>query len=70
MDKQGIKRALSRQVNGGQFMTATDIARVLNVSDTYKVKRKYLNDLDCLDGKYYLIDDVVAVLNGRVVCNG
>jgi len=56
-----------RLVTGGQaFITATQLARALGCTDSYKVKSKYLKELPALNGKYYLILDVAEELRKQM----
>lgn len=62
MNKQEIVRRFERETEGQAFITATQMAKLLGVTDTYKVKIKYLNGLDAINGKLYFIPDVAQRL--------
>ena len=62
MTKQEIKRALERVSESQGFVTATQFTKVMGQKTVDYMKKKYLNGLECIDGKYYLISDIVTVL--------
>lgn len=62
MTKQKIKRALERIVEGQAFITASKVAKAMEYKTVYYVKNKYLKDLDRVNGKLYLIDDVAEAI--------
>jgi len=58
MDKQSIVRRFERETDGQAFITATQLAKLLGRKDSYKIKEKYLANLECIDNKLYFIPDV------------
>lgn len=62
MTKQDIIRRFERETQGQAFITATQMAKLLGVTDTYKVKKKYLSGLEAINGKLYFIPEVAEKL--------
>lgn len=62
MNKQEVIRRFERETAGQAFLTATQLTKLLGCKDSYKVKKKYLDGLDVIDGKLYFIPDVAARL--------
>ena len=62
MTKQDLGRKLEQSTKTKGFITATEFARFMGCTNIYKCQQKYLKGLDRLDGKYYFIPDVAAVL--------
>ena len=65
MTKQEIKRALERVSESQGFVTATQFTKFMGQKTVNYMKEKYLNDLECIDGKYYFIDDIAEMLMKR-----
>lgn len=64
MNKQSICRALEKTSESQGFVTATQCAHFMGLKTSDYVKKKFLIDLECIDGKYYFIPDVAeAILN-------
>lgn len=70
MKRQEIIRTMEK-VSGSQgFITSTQFAKVMGVKTADHVKKKYLTGLECIEGKYYFIPDVVTkIMNDRSVSN-
>ena len=62
MTQNDISAALSQVAQGQAFITCAQLTRALGRKDADKVRRSYLLDLEALDGRYYLIRDVAAIL--------
>jgi len=52
-----------RQYAGGAFITRKLLANYMGIKDPHNVDR-YLYGLECVNGKYYFIRDVVESLKG------
>lgn len=77
MTKTKIKKALIDSVRSEErekgksaryapgMITATQLARFLNQKNVYRVKQKYLQNIECFESKRYLIDDVAEELASR-----
>lgn len=70
MLRKDIERAISfgltaeeKRTTAG-FITKTQLARVMGISDIHKIN-KYLDGLEAIDGKYYLIPMVAEKLQRR-----
>lgn len=64
MIKSDIAKRL-RQSTGQDFITATQLARAFGMSSGKLAKRKFLTDLEAVEGKYYLIDEVAEKIKER-----
>ena len=62
MNKQEIVRRLEQTTQTQGFITASQFARFMGRTNISKCKDKYLAELERVDGKYYFIPDVAAVL--------
>lgn len=74
MTKTEIKKALIESIKKGEngkqkrwvcdpgTITKTQLACFVQQKNLNRVKEKYLKDLECFEGKYYLIDDVAQNL--------
>lgn len=58
MTRNDIVQALKAANDGAEFITATQLAKALHRSNTYKVKQQYLAGLEAISGKYYLVRQV------------
>ncbi len=67
MNKQEIVRKFEQATGGQSFITASQFARLMGCSNVDKCKNKFLSGLERIDGKYYFIPDVAAVLLSRAV---
>ncbi len=66
MTRQDIRRSLEKATEKHQgLITATEFAGFINKKSVSYIKKKFLSGLECIDGKYYLISDVVDMLNSR-----
>lgn len=65
MTNQDIRRALAKAGETQAFITATQLAKCMGMKTANYVKKTFLSGLECVDGKYYLIPDVAAVLISR-----
>lgn len=64
MNKQNLIRDMQQYVGAG-FITACEFASYIGMKDSGKAKRKYLKDLESVDGKRYFIRDVAQMLIER-----
>ena len=64
MLKKDIVAELSKACEGQAFITLTQFSKALGIKDPKNAK-KYLEDLEAVDGKYYLIRDVACNLKKR-----
>ena len=62
MNKQEIVRKMEQASKTQGFITAAQFTRFMGRSNVTKCKDKYLTGLERIDGKYYFIPDVAAVL--------
>jgi len=62
MNKQDIVRRLEKVTEKQGFITAAQFARFMGRTNVSKCKAKYLDGLDRIDGKYYFVPEVAAVL--------
>ena len=62
MNKQDIKRALQNGSSAKGFITAKEFSQVMGIKTADHAKKKYLNGLERISGKYYLIEDVADKL--------
>jgi len=65
MTRQDIRRALAKAGETQAFITAAQFAEVMGIKTVNHAKRAFLSGLECVDGKYYFIPDVVAELISR-----
>ena len=65
MTKQGVKRALERVAESQGFVTAVQFTRFMGQKTANYMKEKFLGNLECVDGKYYFIDDIIDELMKR-----
>lgn len=65
MTKQDIRRALAKAGETQAFITETQLAACMGMKSASYVKKTFLSGLECVDGKYYFIPDVAAVLISR-----
>ena len=65
MTKQEVIRKLEQTSKTQGFITASQFAQFMGRTNISKCKDKYLSGLDRVDGKYYFIPDVAAVLMSR-----
>jgi len=56
MNQTELSKALRGAAGDRVFITATQLARAMGRSDTYKVKQRYLNGLDHVGGMYFIPD--------------
>ena len=61
-----VKESLKKQADGADFITATQVGRCLGIKNREVVRNRYLNGLDKVDGRYYLIADVAHRIMERV----
>ena len=54
---------MKKEVDGAIFITQADLARCMNMQS--RRAKRYLQDLESVDGKYYFIPDVAEVLKKR-----
>lgn len=62
MTRTDISAELRRVTEGQAFITVTQLARALGEKNTSRVKTKYLEGLESVNGKYYLITEVADAL--------
>lgn len=65
MTKQDIRQALAKAGETQAFITKTQFAECMGMKNANYAKKKFLSGLECIDGKYYLISDIAAVLISR-----
>ena len=65
MTKQDIRRSLEKVAEHQGVITATEFTGFMGKKSVSYIKKKYLSGLECIDDKYYLISDVVDMLNSR-----
>lgn len=65
MKKQDLIRKMEEASGTKGFITASQFARFMGLNNISKCKYKYLSGLDRVEGKYYFIPDVAAVLMSR-----
>lgn len=65
MTANSLVKALQDVTEGQAFITASQLARAFGRTDQAKVRKAYLSGLEAIDGKYYLVRDVAAVLQKR-----
>lgn len=66
MTKTEVKRAIKAELKAGQgVMKLSEVAKFLGKTNPQRIKRKYLYDLESIDGMY-LVDDVARVLAERM----
>lgn len=65
MNKQELVRKMEQASKAQGFITASQFARFMGCTNISKCKNKYLSNLERVDGKYYFIPDVAAVLMSR-----
>lgn len=58
MTKQGVKKALERVSQSQGFVTATQFAHFMGIKTADYAKKQFLNGLECVNGKYYFIEDI------------
>lgn len=66
MNKQELIREIKKTSNSEGFITASQFARFIGVSNVSQCKYKYLSGLDKVDDKYYFIPDVATVLMNHI----
>jgi hypothetical protein len=66
MNKQELIREIKKSSESEGFITASQFARFIGVSNVSQCKYKYLSGLDKVDGKYYFIPDVAAALMNHI----
>lgn len=64
MTKQEIANALRKASGEQAFITASDLARMMGLVDSRKVRKEFLDGLEHV-GRRYLITDVAEVLKER-----
>ena len=65
MDRQSLTAALRRSADGAEVITKTQFKKFKGISKTDHVQ-KYFTGLESIEGKYYLISDVVGELMHRM----
>ncbi len=66
MTKTEVKKAIKAELKQGQgFMKLCEVTRFLGKTNPQRIKKKYLYDLESVDGMY-LVDDVARVLAERM----
>lgn len=65
MTKQDIRRSLQKVGETQAFITATQFAECMGMKTANHAKKVFLSKLECVGGKYYLINDIVEELNAR-----
>ncbi len=66
MNKQELIREIKKSAESEGFITASQFARFIGVSNVSQCKYKYLSGLDKVDDKYYFIPDVATVLMNHI----
>ena len=66
MTKQELIEGMKKSTKSEGFITATQVARFIGVSNVSQCKYKYLSDLNKLDDKYYYIPDVARALMNHI----
>lgn len=67
MQKTDITKALQRASTDQGFITLAELTAAFGCKDPKAVKRKFLVGLEAVNGKYYLISDVAAVIKSQCV---
>lgn len=63
MNREKIKTALTSPIGGREVMTLAEFCRAWGCKDKAYAKRKYgLQDLDTIDGRYFVDDLVKAIM--------
>lgn len=62
MTKQKILRRLETVADTQGMVTATQFARFMGIKTADYAEKRFLRGLECIDGKYYLIDDVTEMI--------
>jgi hypothetical protein len=62
MTKAEISKALRVSAGSQAFITATQLARVLGQKNSYRVKKKYLEGLEHVNGLYFIPE-----VSGRIM---
>lgn len=65
MKPSEVKREMMAFVDGGSFITCTQLTQFLGCKDGPTVKQNYLQGLDRVSNKFYFIPDVVDRLMER-----
>lgn len=65
MKKQDLIRKMEEASGTKGFITASQFAQFMGCTNISKCKYKFLSGLDRVEGKYYFIPDVAAVLMDR-----
>lgn len=63
MDKRQVIAEMKKEADGAIFITQTDVARYFKIQP--RRAKRYLQDLESVDGKYYFIPDVAEVFKKR-----
>lgn len=58
MTKQELVRSLKSAASGAEFITLSELTAYLGYKDKYKVKKKFLYDLDPVAKTKFFIPDV------------
>ncbi len=62
MTKQEVIRALEKVSDSQGFVTATQFAKFMGIKTSTYAEKRFLSDLECVDGKYYFIPDIATAI--------
>lgn len=65
MTQNDITHGLRMVTDGQAFITVSQLAKAMGRSDPKRMKKLYLEGLEAVDGKYYLVTEVAGVLKSR-----
>lgn len=65
MDRATLTAALRRHTGGAEVITKTQLQAFMGIRGPQHIQR-YVDRLDALDGKYYLVSEVAAELMRHV----
>lgn len=64
--RQDLRRELQKVAETQCFMTATQFAKCMGIKTRDYAKREFLSGLECVNGKYYFIQDIIDALMSRI----
>lgn len=70
MTRNDIASALRKATGGQAFITVSQLAQAMGRTNQTKVKQSYLQGLEAVDGKYYLVTEVAGVMKERCKLQG
>lgn len=66
MNRQDIIAALQGASASKGFIICSEFSSCMGIKDYHRAKKNYLDGLEAVDGKYYLIRDVATVLQRHI----